>query len=135
MDVGMAAAPAPLATAVEAYWKVTDGEQGIVITCHGHDKAGTVLHAVQGFEGFVAKREGSFLVIADLRKMTGYESESRVAWQQVFRQHRKRMRALILVGAPSKGIRMGAAVVGAVAGVPVRFVEAWSEVESAAASI
>ncbi len=134
MRVGMAGAPPPLAT-TEAYWKVTDSEQGIVITCHGHDKAGTVLHAVQDFEGFVAKREGRFLVIADLRKMTGYESESRIAWQQAFRKHRKRMRALILVGAPSKGIRMGAAVVGAVAGVPVRFVEAWSGVQSATDSI
>jgi hypothetical protein len=39
------------------------------------------------------------------------------------------MQGLVFVGARSRGIRMGAAVVAAVAGVPVRFVNEWAEVE------
>jgi hypothetical protein len=40
------------------------------------------------------------------------------------------MQRLILIGARSKMIRMGAAVVGAFAAVPVVFVDAWSDLQS-----
>jgi hypothetical protein len=110
------------------FWKVTRSALGIVITCRGHDKEGTVKAAVQAFHQLCADREGAFTIIGDLREMTGYETESRVAWQQAFYQHRKRIDGLVLVGARSALIRMGAAAVGAFAGIPVRFVASWDDV-------
>ena len=114
-----------------SYWKVTRSALGIVITCRGHDKEGTVGAAVQAFHELAGEHEGTFAIIADLREMTGYESESRVAWQQAFYRHRKRIEGLVLVGARSALIRMGAAAVGAFAGTPVRFVSSWDEVSRA----
>lgn len=113
------------------HWEVTGSALGIVITCRGHDKARTVGAAVETFQALAAGRAGRFSIIADLREMTGYESESRVAWQQTFRQFRTRIDCLVLVGARSALIRMGAAAVGAVAGIPVRFVASWDEVADA----
>jgi hypothetical protein len=110
------------------HWSVTQSEDAIVISCYGHDKEGQFVAAVRQFREFAAARRSRFKVIADLRHMTGYETAARRAWQEGFREQRQLMRAVILVGAPSRGIRMGAAVVAAVAGVPVRFVEDWSEV-------
>ena len=113
------------------HWKVTASALGIVITCRGHDKDRTVGAAVQTFHDLAAQREGAFVIIADLREMTGYETESRVAWQKAFFRHRKQIQGLVLVGARSALIRMGAAAVGAFAGIPVRFVATWDEVAGA----
>jgi hypothetical protein len=113
------------------YWKVTDSELGIVIVCRAHDKERTVQAAVATFHALATKRAGAFTIIADLREMSGYETESRLAWQKVFYQHRQQVRSLVLVGARSALIRMGAATVGAFAGIPVRFVATWSEVARA----
>jgi hypothetical protein len=110
------------------HWKVTENEDSIVITCSGHDKSEKYVAAVRKFDLCVARRSSAFRVIADLREMTGYESAARRAWQQSFRDGRRLMRTVVFVGAKSTGIRMGAAVVGAVAGVPVRFVDDWSEI-------
>jgi hypothetical protein len=110
------------------YWRVTDLALGVVITCRGHDRMHTVHAAVDAFDRAVAKREGRFAILADLREMTGYETESRQAWQHVFARHRRRVDALVLVGAKSKLIRMGAAAVGAFSGIPVRFVDSWADV-------
>jgi hypothetical protein len=104
------------------YWRVTDSELGIVITCVGHDREGTVGLATKAFDAFAKHRMGRFRIVADLRQMTGYETVSREAWQKVFFAHRKRIESLVLVGARSAFIRMGAATVGAFAGIPVRFV-------------
>jgi hypothetical protein len=52
-----------------------------------------------------------------------------VHWQVMFREHRARIRRLVLVGARSALIRMGAATVGAFAGIPVKFVDSWDELE------
>ena len=111
------------------HWKVTETTDSIVITCSGHDKSGKYAAAATKFEACVEGRPETFSVIADLREMTGYESAARRAWQEAFRRHRRVMEAVVVVGAPSTGIRMGAAVVGAVAGVPVRFVNDWSEID------
>lgn len=113
------------------YWRVSELALGIVITCRGHDKERTVSAAVDRFEELVASRSGDFSIFADLRDMTGYESESRQAWQKVFARHRKRVDTLILIGAKSALIRMGAAAVGAFAGIPVRFVPSWAELNNA----
>jgi hypothetical protein len=110
------------------HWQVEAREIGIVITCRGHDKDGTVGKATEAFGALIEVRKGPCLVIADLSEMTGYETSSRHAWQDIFRRHRRQMRRLVLVGARSKIIRVGAAMVGAVAGVPVTFVDTWSEV-------
>ena len=110
------------------YWNVSSSEYGIVITCRGHDKDGTVQRAVATFEAEVATCEGPFTIVADLREMTGYESASRQAWQTSFAKYRGRVRGLVLVGARSPLIRMGAAAVGAYAGIPVKFVSTWSGV-------
>lgn len=110
------------------HWKVTESEDSIVVTCFGHDKAGQWPVAIEHFAELISRRRGETRVIADLCRMTGYETQARRAWQDAFRKHRRSMRAVIFVGAPSPGIRMGAAVVGAVAGVPVRFVDEWAEV-------
>jgi hypothetical protein len=112
------------------HWEVEARKLGIVITCRGHDKERQVETAVRAFDALMAKQAGPLVVIADLAEMTGYESSSRVAWQEIFRRHRKQMHRLVLVGARSKMIRMGAAVVGAFAGVPVSFVDAWSDIHS-----
>jgi hypothetical protein len=113
------------------YWEVAELASGIVITCRGHDKERTVSAAVSRFEKLALGRSGDFSIFADLREMTGYESESRQAWQTVFARHRERIDSLILIGARSALIRMGAAAVGAFAGIPVRFVESWSELSDA----
>jgi hypothetical protein len=42
---------------------------------------------------------------------------------------------LALIGARSALIRMGAAAVGALAGIPVRFVASWNEVAGALGSV
>jgi hypothetical protein len=110
------------------HWKVTENEHGIVITCFGHDKSWGWGAAIERFADLISRRRAQIQVVADLCQMTGYETEARRAWQEAFGTHRRSMRAVIFVGAPSRGIRMGAAVVGAVAGVPVRFVNDWSEV-------
>jgi hypothetical protein len=91
--------------------------------------------AVQTFRALAAGRAGRFSVIADLREMTGYESESRVAWQETFREFRTHIDCLVLVGARSALVRMGAAAVGAVAGIPVRFVKSWEKVADALPSV
>ena len=113
------------------HWKVSVSALGIVITCRGHDKDRTVGAAVQAFHDLAGQRPGAFTIVADLREMTGYETESRVAWQQAFFRHRKQIQGLVLVGARSALIRMGAATVGAFAGIPVRFVNTWDEVAGA----
>jgi hypothetical protein len=110
------------------HWKITETADNIVISCSGHDMGGKYAAAATKFAGCVARRSGMFRVIADLREMTGYESAARRAWQEAFQKHRRLMSAVVIVGAPSRGIRMGAAVVAAVAGVPVRFVNDWSEI-------
>jgi hypothetical protein len=110
------------------HWHVGTQNRSIVITCRGHDREGQVQGAVDRFAELMKGQTSPVVVIADLREMTGYESNSRQAWLTVFREHRGNMQRLILVGARSRVIRMGAAVVGAYAGVPVRFVDAWDEV-------
>jgi hypothetical protein len=109
------------------YWRVDDAAMAIVITCRGHDRARTVRTAVTAFHALASKREGRFTIVADLREMTGYETESRVAWQNALFEHRKRIDGLVLVGARSALIRMGAAAVGAFAAIPVKFVKSWTE--------
>jgi hypothetical protein len=114
------------------YWRVTENEHGVVITTSGHDKSQKWGLAVEEFGRCMKGRTRAVSVIADLCQMTGYETQARRAWQDAFRQHRALMRAVIIVGARSPVIRMGAAVVGAVAGVPVRFVKDWAEVSDLA---
>ena len=114
------------------HWSVNDSRLGIVITCRGHDKQRRAAAAVTQFRQVARARSGSYTVIADLCEMTGYESVSRQLWQEAFRAERMRIRLLVLVGAQSTFIRMGASVVGAFAGVPVRFVDSWDDVEEAA---
>jgi len=109
------------------YWKVSAQGQNIVITCKGHDKQRTIQPALDEFR-LLATERSTFAIIADLREMTGYESESRVHWQTIFREFRGRIKRLVLVGARSALIRMGAAAVGAFAGVPVKFVDSWDDV-------
>lgn len=111
------------------HWKVTETGDSVVVTCRGHDKSGTYVAAVAKFEACVARHPEAFRVIADLREMTGYETGARQAWQESFRKNRRLIRVLVFVGAKSTGIRMGAAVAGAVAGVPVRFVDGWSQID------
>lgn len=111
------------------HWKVTEGEHGVVIMCFGHDRVWGWERAVERFGELLSQRSCETQVVADLREMTGYETEARRAWQESFAKHRRSIRGAVFVGAPSRSIRMGAAVVGAVSGVPVRFVDDWSEVE------
>jgi hypothetical protein len=112
------------------HWQVEARAIGIVITCRGHDRSDTVGATVRTFDMLMQKQPAPVVVVADLTEMTGYETSSRQAWQEIFRAHRKHMRCLVLVGARSKMIRMGAAVVGAFAAVPVRFVATWSELST-----
>ena len=116
------------------YWRVSSSEHGIVITCRGHDKVVTVHAAVATFNTLATAHDGSFAIVADLREMTGYESESRQAWQTAFAKHRDKVPLLILVGARSPLIKMGAAAVGAYAGIPVKFVPTWSAATRALAA-
>lgn len=108
------------------YWKVSARGPSIVITCRGHDKSRTIMPALADFRALAYGRR-EFVIIADLREMTGYESENRVHWQTLFREFRGCITRLILVGARSALIRMGAAAVGAFAGIPVKFVDSWDE--------
>jgi hypothetical protein len=112
---------------VAEYWKVSDHPWGVVITCRGHDKEQTVRSAAAAFERIALERDGAFTIFADLLEMTGYESESRQAWQLAFARYAHRVDTLVLVGAQSALIRMGAAAIGAATGIPVRFVASWAE--------
>lgn len=113
------------------FWKVSDHPWGVVITCRGHDQERAVRNAVTVFEHIAIERDGAFTIFADLLEMTGYESESRQAWQSAFARYAHRVDALVLVGAQSVLIRMGAATIGASTGIPVRFVASWSELPEA----
>ncbi len=113
------------------YWKISNRAWGVVITCRGHDKEHTVRHAVSDFERAAIERDGAFTIFADLLAMTGYETESRQAWQVAFARYSHRIDALVLVGAQSALIRMGAATIGAATGIPVRFVASWAELPEA----
>lgn len=113
------------------FWRVSNRPWGIVITCRGHDKERTVRGAVLEFEHLAIERDGAFTIFADLLEMTGYETESRQAWQNAFARYAHRVDALVLIGAQSALIRMGAATIGASTGIPVRFVAAWSELPEA----
>ncbi len=113
------------------YWRLSSRAFGVLITCRGHDKERTVHGAVAEFERLVTERESTFTIFADLREMTGYETESREAWQAAFAKYSQRVESLVLVGAKTALIRMGAAAVGAFAGIPVRFVTSWSELPQA----
>jgi hypothetical protein len=113
------------------FWKVSRAPFGIVIACAGHDKNGTVATAVDVFEQLLSEDEGRFTIFADLTEMSGYESQSRLAWQEAFRRHRERVDQLVLIGAQSSLIRMGAAAVGSFAGIPVSFVDSWHDVAGA----
>jgi hypothetical protein len=113
------------------FWKVSRAPFGILIACAGHDKDGTVEAAVEVFEQLVSEDAGRFTIVADLTEMSGYESPSRQAWQEAFRRHRERVDQLVLVGAQSSLIRMGAAAVGSFAGIPVSFVDSWHDVAGA----
>jgi hypothetical protein len=110
------------------YWQVSERGESIVITCRGHDRENTIQPALTAFRQ-LADARAEFTIIADLREMTGYETKSRVHWQVLFREYRARIRRLVLVGARSPLIRMGAATVGAIAGIPVKFVDDWSTLE------
>lgn len=111
------------------HWKISArGRSGIVVTCRGHDRSGTLEPALAEFRALAATRS-EFTMIADLREMTGYETESRVQWQRTLREYRSSVKRLVLVGARSALIRMGAAAVGAFAAVPVTFLEDWDELE------
>jgi hypothetical protein len=116
---------------VTEFWTVADHSWGVVITCRGHDKTNTVRPAVIAFEHVAMARDGAFMIYADLLEMTGYESESRQAWQVAIGRYAHRVDGLVLVGAQSALIRMGAATIGASTGIPVRFVAAWAELPEA----
>jgi hypothetical protein len=113
------------------YWKVSLAPAGIVITVHGHDKERAAHKAVAEFNALARDYVGPFTIVGDVREMTGYETDSRQAWQQAFRNHRTRIREFVLVGAKSPLIRMGAAAVGVFASIRVRFVASWDEIDGA----
>lgn len=87
--------------------------------------------AVTEFEQVATQRDGDFTIFADLLEMTGYETESRQAWQTAFARYAHRVDGLVLIGAQSALIRMGAATIGAFTGIPVSFVASWGQVPQA----
>lgn len=111
------------------YWKVTARGPDILIVCRGHDKERTLSPVLEEFRKLAGSRT-EFALYADLSEMTGYESESRQKWQVVLRDYRTRVRRIVFVGARFALIRMGAAAVGAFAGIPVKFVDSWEELTS-----
>jgi hypothetical protein len=113
------------------HWRVVALPLGILITAHGHDRTRTFESAIPIFHEVVGKREGSFRIIGDLREMTGYETEARMAWQDALYPHRERIEGIVLVGGGSALVRMGAAVIGAFTGIPVRFVSSWTDIAEA----
>jgi len=113
------------------FWKVSRETFGIVIDCAGHDREGMAAVAVVVFEQLAIEDEHPFTIFVDLTEMTGYESQSRQSWQEAFHRHRERVKQLVLIGAQSSLIRMGAAAVGSFAGIPVRFLDSWQEVAGA----
>ena len=110
------------------YWTVGERGDDLLITCSGHDRERQWPRAIQQFGELMARRTHALRVIVDLRQVSGYETEARRAWQDAFRQHRCRMLGIVCIGG-TRSIRMGAAVAGAVSGVPMRFVDDWNEVE------
>ena len=108
------------------HWKVTPRGEDLLIVARGHDKQRAYERSLLVFDGLAATRE-QFTLYADLSEMTGYESETRKAWQELLRGHRSRIRKLVFIGARFALIRMGAAAVGAFAAIPVVFVDRWDQ--------
>ena len=108
------------------YWRVGERGDDIIIACFAHDKQQQWTAAIAAFSELMVRGARARRVIVDLRQMTGYETEARRAWQEAFRGHRHQMLGVVCVGG-SRRIKMGAAVVGAVSGVPMRFVDEWEQ--------
>lgn len=61
-------------------------------------------------------------LVVDLDRMTGYTTAARQVWQHCFRPVRSQLRRMLVVGRDIPGlVRMGASVVAAFAGIPIRF--------------
>lgn len=109
------------------HWEIRQEPSALVIVSRGHDKSGTIAQVIDRFERLASTRTEPTPLIADLRQMTGYESAVRQAWQEALARQRPKINRIVIVGARSAMIRMGAAVVGAYSGVPVSFVKDWND--------
>src|SRR6188768_1190129 len=67
-----------------------------------------------------ALRRGPADVVWDLRRMSGYETSARIAWQNALWPHRHHIRKVEVIGGGPL-VRLGAMTLTAVLGVPVRF--------------
>jgi hypothetical protein len=108
------------------HWTVKARGADILITCRGHDKEKQFPRVLSEFRVLANPRE-EFAIYADLSAMTGYESEARQGWQVLLREYHTRVRKIVFIGARFALIRMGAAAVGAFAGIPVKFIDNWDE--------
>jgi hypothetical protein len=68
--------------------------------------------------------------VADLDKVTGYESDARQVWQECLRSVRSQIGYILVVGRKIPPmVRMAATVVAAFTGVPIRFFPTYAELD------
>jgi len=92
----------------------------IVIIAHGFATEQKSRQAGQRFVELLGVRHVDLVV--DLDAMTGYTTEARRAWQECFYPVRAQLRRMLIVGRDIPVmIRMGATVVAAFSGIPVRY--------------
>lgn len=71
-------------------------------------------------------------LVVDLDAMTGYTSEARRTWQECFYPVRRQLRRMLVVGRDIPAIiRMGASVVAAFNGIPIRFFKSFEAMDRA----
>jgi hypothetical protein len=62
-------------------------------------------------------------VVWDLRKMTGYDAEARVAWQKALWPRREQIRGVVVMGGGPL-VRVGAMTLAGLLSVPIEFLDA-----------
>jgi hypothetical protein len=111
-----------MSPAVEESWtiRLDEPKRRLFIIAKGYATESKSADAAKLFITALGSR--SVDVIVDLGQMTGYTSGARQAWQMSMYSVRSQMLRMIVIGERvPKLVRMGATVVAAFIGVPIRF--------------
>jgi hypothetical protein len=94
----------------------------IVVSIAGHHTGDAALQASRHVVSLIGEINGPVEIVADMSRISGFTGETRVHWQEAFKQVRKQIRLLTLVqGTPLA--RMTASAVGLYAAIKVRSVD------------
>jgi hypothetical protein len=94
----------------------------VVAVFRGHLDAAQGLASAIEFAASLQER-GKAVAVFDVRDMSGYDREARLAWQHEVGRERHRIAKIVMVGG-SRMVRMGGSVLAMALGVPIEFREA-----------